>query len=224
MPRHQETEEAEMGELPKNEEDLKRLLQASLRDDGEGKQQFWEQARLTIYKFARIVCNRLRIQDADVDDVVQEAILRIYRLPTERLRKIKSWNEYLFTTVRNCAINVRGRRQRIDAREVLLNQTAPDCNESAESRYELLPGYDDVVSEVCARELTKAIDDLLATASKEKAAAFCLYCRGYMYREIADTLGIPENTVATYIYRIKREILKWLDQTEQEGHSDEDER
>jgi len=214
MSKPRETNEARAADSQKHDESLNRLFRAALNGDRRAAVEFWEEIRLLVRKLACVICRKYGTQDSDIDDIIQNAILRCIHLPSEKLLEIRSWHAFLFPVVHQCAINHHHRRERVEKHETSADRTAADGEESAENMYEIVRGFHDVLSDVRARELADAVDRILASLPKEKVEVFCLYCQGHKYREIASMLKIPENTVATFISRTKQQISQRLDSGE----------
>ncbi|MBP7053434.1 MAG: sigma-70 family RNA polymerase sigma factor [Phycisphaerae bacterium] len=208
--------EAKKGMVPdprREEADLRLrcLSDEALNGDEGAAQELWRQVRLLTYKLARILATKHGIQDADIDDIVQNVVLALWRLPSEELLKIESWHKYLFASVFHRAINHYHERRRRARREVALDPTPADGDMSGEDLREVIAGFHDTLSEVYARELAGILNDILKSYKKEKAEIFCLYLQGYMHREIAERFNMPLTTVSVIIYRMKHEVNARLD-------------
>lgn len=189
---------------------LRCLSHEALNGDQRAAQELWRQVRLLTYKLARILAKRHRIQEADVDDIVQDAILRLCRLPTERFHEILSWNAFLFIVVKRCAINRHLQQRRRSVKEVSLTSTLTDGEESNKSLQDLIAGSVDVCPEVDARELAEACGRFLVSLPKEEAEVFCLYQERESQKEIASRLGMTTGRVNMIIFKTKKKMIGWL--------------
>ena len=145
-----------------------------------------------IYRYAR---GLLRNQ-ADAEDATQEALFRLWiHLPRINLFKTRAW---LFRVTRNyCLDLIRDRSSRVTApgtEEEMVEEwpddLAVDPSEAADSSFRLEQ----------ARQLLLKLPERLRSV-------FLLYeVNGMRYREIADVLGIPINTVKVNLLRAREKL------------------
>jgi RNA polymerase sigma-70 factor, ECF subfamily len=147
-----------------------------------------------IYRYARSLLGSA----ADAEDATQEVLLRLWEnLPTLRLFHTRGW--LLRTTRHYCLDQIRRRSNRstpllVDG-DLLDNQPddrACDPSEAADSRFRL---------EQARAALLKLPENL--------RSVFVLYeVNGLRYREIAQTLGMPINSVRVYLSRARARLSK----------------
>lgn len=151
-----------------------------------------------IYRYARgLLGNR-----ADAEDATQETLLRLWNhLPTINLFSTRAW---LFRITRNyCVDQIRRRSNRAvaieeDALEERPDDFAVDPGVAADSSFRLEQGR---------RVLLKLPESL--------RSVFVLYeVNGLRYREIADVLGIPINTVKVNLLRAREKLSKLIPKEE----------
>jgi len=195
---------------------LRRLFDASLNGDEKAEKELWEVVLLCVYELACKFCRQYGTSNPDIDDIVQDVILKIYRLRSEKILAVRrSWCDFLRTVVRSCAINQYYRRGRIAHHEVPLNPIGTDGEESGKSLYLIIPDdEEDPAAQAIAREQNETAKQILATLPKERAEIFGLYLEGYLYREIAEMFSMPDKTVATIIHRTKHLIAGQLNSKE----------
>jgi RNA polymerase sigma factor (sigma-70 family) len=182
------------------------VIGRALAGDVAAQEMLWRQILVLVVKLARIICRGT--QDCDIDDVIQAALFALIKR-TKRLRDIRNWPAYVRRIITNCVIdNYRKNHPHdgwfsLDAAvdEDAGNPTSLGC---------LLPGPDNVLEEVAVRELHERLNRFLDTFPKEQAAVFRLYLQKCSYKNIADKVGCPVNTVGTWVNRIKIEIREWL--------------
>ncbi len=143
----------------------------------------------------------------EVEDIVQEAYVRACQ--AEQVSPITSPRSYLFKTVRNLALD---HMKRAETR-------------LSDSYDEELPGIEE--------QSAYGADPLGEAVSHEEFSLFCeavrllpAQCRlafvlkkvyGYSRREIAEHMGVSENTVQTQIARGMKASLQFMERREREG-------
>ena len=153
-----------------------------------------------IYRFAR----SLLANQADAEDATQEVLLRLWNhLPKMYPFNLRAW--LLRTTRHYCLDQIRRRTHR--AAPVLTDDTildeqpdelAVDPSSAADSSFRL----------VQAR-------DMLRTLPENLRSVFVLYeVNGLRYREIAEVLGIPVNSVKVYLLRARERLSNLVTQEE----------
>lgn len=149
-----------------------------------------------IYRYARSLMG----SPADAEDAAQEVLLRLWRsLPNARLFNARAW---LHRTTRNYCLD-QIRRRSHDAAPVgvesdILNEFPDELatDPSASTDQKLLLG-----------QITDALQELPEVLK----SVFVLYeVNGLRYREIAETLGIPINTVKVYLLRARKKLQQRL--------------
>lgn len=125
----------------------------------------------------------------DVDDVVQESYLRLWR--THAVRPIRLAKAFLFTVARRIAIDLVRRERRApfvsvkDPGQLLVLDAAPDAASNEESQMEI-------------QLLTEAVDALPRRC--REIFSLC-QIEGLTQAEVARRLGLSENTVAVQASR-----------------------
>ncbi len=179
------------------------LVERALGGDAEALEDLWRGLLTLVWKLARIIGHREGVDDDDLDDVVQNAIIAMYCRPPAELLAIRDWTAYLNGVVRNCVVDSYRRENRHRSRVVSLETPVGSSPEALYTLRMILPGDKDALAEVSFRELDAFVEQILGGLPKERARAFRLYLEKYRYQEIAETVGVPENTVATWIHRVK---------------------
>ena len=155
-----------------------------------------------IYRYARGLLGN----QADAEDATQEVLMRLWKhLPTINLFSTRAW---LFRVTRNyCLDLIRDRSNRAapspteeDAIEDWPDELAVDPSAAADSTFRL---------EQARRLLLKLPETL--------RSAFILYeVNGMRYREIADVLGIPVNTVKVNLLRARERLARLMPTVKEE--------
>lgn len=138
----------------------------------------------------RRACRRLGIPDADVDDVVQESLLRAwaFRRTFQRGTNFRAW---LHRVLRNAALS-RHRRRRRERDGLDRLRLEPSLPRAAELR---LLGPDDAL-----------LAALEALPAEFRAAVDLVDVQGLAYREAAEALGCPVGTVMSRLHRARRAL------------------
>jgi RNA polymerase sigma-70 factor (ECF subfamily) len=153
--------------------------------------QTWTAAELAEYEPAlRVAAGALCRQPSDIDDLIQDTFergLRYLRAGRPRPERMVGW---LVTLMRNAFID--RLRRRTPRLEPLEDHALPEEDEP-------LPAW----SELSLAEVRGAIAEL----DEGFAAAIDLhYFQGLRYREVAERLGIPENTVGSRMHRARKAL------------------
>jgi RNA polymerase sigma-70 factor (ECF subfamily) len=144
--------------------------------------------------------------EADAEDLLQDAVLRAFD-SYGQLREPSAVRSWLFTILNRTHLNrVRARRRRGEtvaadldgpAFEAALADWAPMASpaEKAEARQ-------------LGEQLTRALDGL---APELRSVVLLADVEGFTQREVAGMLGIPEGTVASRLFRSRRQLRAALD-------------
>ena len=153
-----------------------------------------------IYRYAR----SLLANSADAEDATQEVLLRLWNhLPTMRPFKFRAW--LLRTTRCYCLDQIRRRSHR--AAPMLLDDEILDGQPDELAVNPSLAADSRLRLEQARTSLLKLPENL--------RSVFVLYeVNGLRYREIAETLGIPINTVKINLLRARDRLSKLVNQEE----------
>jgi RNA polymerase sigma-70 factor (ECF subfamily) len=153
------------------------------------------------YRFARW----LSYSGTDVEDVVQEAILRAYRgFAAVRGTDVKGW---LMTIVRNCHLTAAAQRQR----HPTLPLPSPDDAEDGDAMISAAPDPEELA---LRHDERRTFDRLLASLPEEHRTVLVLREIEEMdYRQIAAITNVPIGTVMSRLARSRAALKeKWLQQ------------
>jgi RNA polymerase sigma-70 factor (ECF subfamily) len=153
-----------------------------------------------IYRYAR----SLLANETDAEDATQEVLLRLWNhLPSLKLFHIRAW--LLRTTRWYCLNQIRRRNNHAapiavedDFLAELPDESVVNPSQAADSSFRLEQ----------ARAALHALPENLRSV-------FILYeVNGLRYREIAETLGIPLNTVKVYLLRAREKLTQLISKEE----------
>lgn len=141
----------------------------------------------------------------DVEDVVQETFIRVYR-GLASFRGDSAFYSWLYRIATNTALN---HLQRSPG-DVLLGDDAPE--ERVEAFEPGVSDAEDPERTLMAKQIAETVQRALTKLQPELAEALMLYeVEGKAYAEIAGMLGIPIGTVRTRIFRAREFIAKRLE-------------
>jgi len=144
--------------------------------------------------------------DADAEDLLQDTVLRALN-SYGQLREPSAARSWLFTILSRTHLNrVRTRRRRAEmvsadldepAFEAALAEWAPLASpaEAAETWH-------------LGEQLTKAVDDL---PPELRSVVMLVDVEGFTQREVAGMHGVPEGTVASRLFRARRQLRAALE-------------
>jgi RNA polymerase sigma-70 factor (ECF subfamily) len=175
------------------------LVRRCLADDATA----WETIVRTHTRRVYNLCYRFTARRDEAEDLTQEVFLRVYRT-------LKSYDPshgplavWLHRVARNLLID-----HYRATRKLRLAVPLEDEMAHLEQKESAAPRPDRAVAQ---RELSAALEQALARLSPELREAVILRdLQGLDYREIADTLDIPEGTVKSRINRGRAELGKLL--------------
>jgi RNA polymerase sigma-70 factor (ECF subfamily) len=170
------------------------LVRRAKRGDGRAWQALFQKHRSRIKQHvARLVrCH------ADADDVVQDAFIRAHR-GLRAFRGDAAFHTWLYRIATNAALAFlkRSRQRELSMEPAALAVAADLGRDEADPERVLV-----------ARQAGEAAMRALAQLPPEQARALALFeDEGRSYAQISRMLGIPINTVRTYIFRARRTLL-----------------
>jgi RNA polymerase sigma factor (sigma-70 family) len=131
--------------------------------------------------------------EQDAMDATQEALLKIYKhLPSFKGDSmLETWAQRIVTNV--CMDQFRKRKK-----VVFIQEEA--CHEDRKAVREVERG-------AIAADLKQAIEQL---PDPQRTAIILRYVQEYNYKEIADAMQLPLNTVKSHLFRARKQLQEWL--------------
>lgn len=175
------------------------LLPAVLLAIGdEEERSFMASLYITHHRLMRFTARRYLQQDADVEDVVSDALVALHgKLATLRTLEEKALRAYIVTAVRNTALNalVKQRRQQ--------DRTVPEGDEAIA----MLSGPADVERQVQLEdELQRVLTAIHALPPKEQDVLWLHLAQGCTNEEIAEATGLSTQSIRKYLSRARARV------------------
>jgi RNA polymerase sigma factor (sigma-70 family) len=157
-----------------------------------------------LFRYARSLLGNT----ADAEDATQEVLVRLWNhLPTLRLLNLRAW---LFRTTRNHCLDLLRKRTPTLA---MTDDDADDDHESPDDRADE-SAIDPSLAADATTRLQQAHDALRALPESLRSVFVLYEVNGLRYREIADTLDLPINTVKVRLLRARQQLTKLIPKKE----------
>lgn len=175
--------------------DFGRMLLAAAHRQGDAGQRELEARFMALIRkeesLISAICFSYSGSVAEYDDLRQDALINIWRgLPT--FKEEASSRTWLYRVVLNSCVSTIRKHQRHSK-----------ASRSLEELYDILAD-----EEPYDRERIEALHRLIAKLSDSDKAIILLWLDEASYDEIADVMGMPRNTVATRLHRIKGRLTR----------------
>lgn len=140
--------------------------------------------------------------EQDALDASQEALMRIYtRIDSyEEKAQFKTWVHRIVTNI--CIDQFRRKRPTVSIEEH--DMVFPTDNDVEEH----------FVSSYIAQDIQEAIDQL---PEHHRAVVVLRYIQDFSYKEIAESLDLPLNTVKSYLFRARKQLQTLLHEYQEGG-------
>ena len=151
-----------------------------------------------VYRTAYYILNN----EQDAMDAAQEALIRIYtKIRTyEEKAQFKTWVQRIVTNI--CIDKFRRTKSSVSIEEHNLVFSTDNHVE------------EEVMASYAAKDIREAIHRL---PEHHRTVVVLRYLQDFSYTEIADSLGIPLNTVKSYLFRARRQLQSLLHEYQKSG-------
>ena len=139
---------------------------------------------------------RITLDRAEAEDVVQEALIKVWNKRNE-WQQLDSVEAYCLTVTRNLAID---RSEKKDAQTVELTLEAEETPAASSP-------YDNLVSKERLRLVHKLMNDL---PEKQRSIMQLRDIEGKSYKEIATLLRLTEEQVKVNLFRARQKVKQWF--------------
>ncbi len=140
----------------------------------------------------------------DAEDVVQEAALSAWQA-VDRYDPARAFRPWFLRIVSNAALD-QVRRRRVRRAEALSETVAHRG-----------PSPEDLADRALLRG--RLAEALAALPERQRAAVVMFDLEGFSHAEIAETLGVPEGTVRSYVFHARRALREALGALVLEGRT-----
>lgn len=180
--------EPETGSDERDSVDQAQLINASLAGDRDAMQKIYEHCSERVYALMVRIVGR-----QDADDLTQQVFLQMFRKLDQfgGGSKLQTW---LYRLATNEALQHLRREKRHTAQPLVAEPSATDPNPLMESEK----------SQILELALTRIEPELRAILSLKEE-------QNLSYREIAESIGIPEGTVGSRLNRARKELRDELE-------------
>jgi RNA polymerase sigma-70 factor (ECF subfamily) len=140
--------------------------------------------------------------EQDAMDASQEALIRIYTKihSYEEKAQFKTWVQRIVTNI--CIDKFRRHRPTVSIEE---HNMVFSTDNNVESH---------LITSSVARDIREAIDQL---PEHHKAVVVLRYLQDFSYKEIAESLDLPLNTVKSYLFRARQQLQNLLQDYQKGG-------
>jgi len=140
--------------------------------------------------------------EQDAMDAAQEALIRVYTKINSYEEKalFKTWVQRIVTNI--CIDKFRRKKPTVSIDEHNMIFTNDDNVEEA------------IMLTDISKDIREAIDKL---PERHRAVIILRYMEDFSYKEIADSLDLPLNTVKSYLYRARQQLQTLLQEYEKGG-------
>ncbi len=193
-------------------EEVNGLVRRCMQGDGHA----WRQIVALHHRRVYGLCYRFTGSSADSEDLTQEVFLKVYRSLQSFDVERGSFQSWLTALTRNLLVDHFRRNRSTQGTQSL--DAGWDDPEAAAAPIETLPGSEtDPLTRAMQRELSSLIQKALLKVSPDLREAVILRDLHDMdYREIAETLRIPEGTVKSRISRGRMELARLLERNKKQ--------
>lgn len=142
--------------------------------------------------FVRRTASRHGIAGAEIDDVVQDLRVRLWKSfgTAELIRRAKP--SYMYRAAVSASLDIIRRRRALKTSAARLDDVHPGALADARARAD---------GALAADELSRAVHDALELLAESRRAVVRMYLAGYDRFEIADLLGWTEGKTRNLLYR-----------------------
>lgn len=164
-------------------------------EDATRRDEISERLEAHVRQFAGLLNHARRrhgLATSDLDELVQEVRLRLWRAQQTGDRIASVSSSYMYRTAMSAAVDLI-RRRRHEARETSLPEEGAGDGHGTLGRPMADPAE--------AGDLTRKLDEAISSLQKPRAVAVRLYLAGYPREEIGELMGWTEAKARNLIYR-----------------------
>ncbi len=173
-------------------------------------EQSWEEFVRVYRRYIYAIIRSMNISEHDTEDILQQVLINIWNnLPKMDYEKINRFRSWLSTVTKNCVTDFIRKRTR-EARRL---EKAGQDNTLTYLKSIRLPEIDAIAEREWEIHLTNlALENIEPLFSGKAVDAFRLTLEGKEVKEIADELGLKENSVYRLKNRVKERLIQEIQQ------------
>ena len=200
------TANAKAGEIRPENDDYTQLVRSAMAGDAAALEQLLARSQSVVRRFSNAVCGG---QD-DSQDAAQEALLKTYRY-VRGLRDPESFRTWLYRTVRNACLLSRRKRAGEPAHVQSIDPVDSENNDPILLKVRDHGRSPEELAEN-ARLRTQLRDALMKLPQSHRVIVFLREMEGLSTREVAEVIGISEDTVKARLSRARASLRRELAQ------------
>lgn len=174
------------------------LIRSAQSGDRDAMIQLLREIETHVYRTAYYILGN----EQDAMDAAQEALIRVYTKiqSFEEKAQFKTWVQRIVTNI--CIDKFRRNKPTVSIDEHAMNFTADHSVE------------EEVVATYVSQDIREAINKL---SDHYRAVIVLRYLQDFSYNEISDSLGLPLNTVKSYLFRARQQLQSLLQDYQKGG-------
>lgn len=174
------------------------LIRSAQSGDRDAMIQLLREIETHVYRTAYYILGN----EQDAMDAAQEALIRVYTKieSFEEKAQFKTWVQRIVTNI--CIDKFRRTKPTVSIDEHAMNFTADHSVE------------EEVVATYISQDVREAINKL---SDHYRAVIVLRYLQDFSYNEISDSLGLPLNTVKSYLFRARQQLQSLLQDYQKGG-------
>jgi len=166
----------------------------------------WEEFVRVYRRYIYAIIRSMNISESDTEDILQQVLINLWNsLPKMDYKKIKRFRSWLSTVTKNCVTDFIRKRMR-DTNRV---KKAKDDETILYLNSIRLPEIEEIAEREWEIHLTNlALENIEPLFSGKAVKAFRMSLEGKEIEEIADELGVKENSVYRLKNRVKDRLIR----------------
>lgn len=175
---------------------------------------FSQLAELVLPKIKALLVSRYRLQPADIEDILQIALIRAWK-SISYFRRESSFVTWFYTIVRNAATDFLNNKKRIETREIPAHHISDDSDNDYE-HLSVEQVYEETAASIIEkRELLDVYRGIIASAFQTLSSSHSQIITMALeeektYKDIANELNIPIGTVMSRLFFARKKAQQLI--------------
>ena len=198
------TAQSKTGEITPENEEYTQLVRAAMAGDAKALEELLARSQSVVRRFSDAVCGG----QPDSEDAAQEALIKTYRYVHD-LRDPESFRSWLYRTVKNACLLGRRKRAGEPSQLESIEAGRTDDDEPILLKVrDLGRSPEELAENSNLREQLR--DALLKLPQSQRVVVFLREMEGLSTREVAEVVGISEDTVKARLSRARAHLRREL--------------